>query len=549
MDGHRFDSLARAVATGVSRRTLVGGLAAGVATALLGGRGRFAAAQQQQNVPIGGQCSAFGANAECSQAGTPAGGVPAICSDNAAAPDGQYNCCRNAGGVCGADAHCCGNAACINGICGGNGISTGSIGLGGQCTSTSQCNQAGGAVVCADNGISSTGILTCCRTQGGVCTSGANCCFGQTCINGICGGSSAPASNNLAPGSACSSTGQCSQSGGAVVCADNGIATDGALNCCRNAGGACTNAAGCCAGLSCTNGLCASGTPTSGGTLARGASCTSASQCNQTGGTVLCADNGYADDGALNCCRDRGGACTDTARSADCCFGLYCRNGACTDLSATGQLPPGSACDRADQCDQTGGGVICAYNGISTGGATNCCRNAGGACALDAGCCGDTRCINGVCGGGTSASPSSGGDLQPGAACTATGQCSQAGGTTICADNGIATDGALNCCRNAGGVCWNGAGCCAGLLCVNGICGGDAGSGGGAGGELPPGSTCTADAQCSQAGGEVLCRDNGIASDGERNCCRYNGGACSAANNSAGCCAGLVCVSGTCQSA
>jgi sarcosine oxidase, subunit beta len=48
--------------------------------------------------------------------------------------------------------------------------------------------------------------------------------------------------------------------------------------------------------------------------------------------------------------------------------------------------------------------------------------------------------------------------------------------------------------------------------------------------------------EAAQAGGEVACRDNGVATDGALNCCRYDGGACTAANNSAGCCAGLVCV-------
>jgi hypothetical protein len=87
------------------------------------------------------------------------------------------------------------------------------------------------------------------------------------------------------------------------------------------------------------------------------------------------------------------------------------------------------------------------------------------------------------------------------------------------------------------------------LICSSGVCTAtsDGGGGGGGGGELPPGSTCTDDGQCSQAGGDVACRDNGLSTDGERNCCRYNGGACSAANNSAGCCAGLVCAGGTCQ--
>lgn len=541
MDGQRFDRLARAVANGASRRTVLGGLIAGVASLAIGGP-RFRVGRAQQPIALGGSCSAFGANAECSQAGTPAGGVPVICSDNGHAADGQFNCCRNAGGVCSSDMHCCGAAVCSGGICGGTSAPTGGTPLGGQCTSTSECSQAGGSVVCGDNAISTDGAMNCCRNEGGACVSGSNCCGGLACINGICGGSLSGGSN-LAPGSACNSTAECSQAGGSVVCADNGVAVDGARNCCRNAGGACVNGAGCCAGLDCVGGVCTQSSGTTGGNLSLGNQCSSVSQCSQAGGTVLCADNGYADDGPLNCCRDRGGACFDTVRSADCCFGLYCRNGVCTDLSATGDLPPGSACEAASQCSQDGGPVDCAWNGASTGGATNCCRWGGGACFSDSGCCGDARCVNGVCSGGTP----SGGDLWPGAECTSSSQCNQSGGTTFCADNGIATDGALNCCRTEGGACDSGAGCCAGLICSNGTCVSSSDGGGGGGGELPPGSTCTDDSQCSQAGGEVLCRDNGLSTDGERNCCRYQGGACSAVNNSAGCCAGLVCVGGTCQ--
>ena len=555
MDGQRFDSIARAVASGASRRLVIKGFAAGVAASLAGARWSRLTGAQQLNVPIGGQCSAFGANAECSQAGTPPGGIAVICSDNGEAGDGQFNCCRNAGGACTADAHCCGGAACSGGVCGG-GTATGSSPLGAQCTSTSQCSQAGGSVVCGDNGVSTDGSRNCCRNQGGACIAGSNCCSGLACINGTCGGSTS-GSSNLSPGSACNSTTECSQSGGSTVCADNGITTDGARNCCRSAGGACTNNAGCCAGSTCINGVCSQGAPpptTTGGNLTLAATCTSVTQCSQAGGTVLCADNGYVDDGPLNCCRDRGGACFDTVRSADCCFGLYCRNGACTDLAATGQLPPGSACDSASQCSQTGGAVDCAYNGDPTRGATNCCRWAGGACTLNEGCCGGATCVNGFCSGSTTTGSTAGGGLAAGASCTTSAQCSQVGGTTICADNGIATDGALNCCRNAGGACASGAVCCGGLACTNGVCGGTSGTTGSTsgftgGGELPPGSTCTSDGQCSQAGGEVLCRDNGLGPDGERNCCRYNGGACSAANNSAGCCAGLVCAGGTCQPA
>jgi hypothetical protein len=39
-------------------------------------------------------------------------------------------------------------------------------------------------------------------------------------------------------------------------------------------------------------------------------------------------------------------------------------------------------------------------------------------------------------------------------------------GPVICADNGIADDGQLNCCMNEGGYCGDDAHCCVGLACV-----------------------------------------------------------------------------------
>jgi len=475
MDHRRFDDLTRLLASGASRRAVAKGTVAGVLAGVLGwawpGRGLA-----QQSVPLGGQCSAFGANAECSQAGTPAGGVAVICSDNGIARDGAFNCCRNAGGVCTADFHCCGAALCVNGVCGGGGVS--GLPLGSSCTSTSQCSQSGGSVVCADNGLLRDGSLNCCRNQGGACTDPAQCCAALDCVGGVCGGGSS-AGGTLAIGAQCTAASQCSQAGGAVVCADNGVATDGALNCCRNAGGACANSAGCCGGLNCVDGTCQGAT--SGGGLALGAACTSASQCSQAGGAVLCADNGYTDDGALNCCRNAGGACSDATFSADCCFGLYCRNGVCTDLAATGNLPLGSPCSASNQCDQSGGATVCADNGIAADGALNCCRNAGGACFTQAACCGGLTCTGGVCtGAGSTPGGTTPGGTTPGTGtvalggqCTAASQCSQAGGAVVCADNGVATDGALNCCRNAGGACTaanNSSSCCGGLLCVNGTC-------------------------------------------------------------------------------
>ena len=264
--------------------------------------------------------------------------------------------------------------------------------------------------------------------------------------------------------------------------------------------------------------------------LPPGAACTSTAQCSQAGGSVVCADNGYADDGGLNCCANAGGACFDATFSRDCCGGLYCRGGVCSDLSTSGDLPPGSYCTSTAQCSQTGGAVVCAANGLSSDGALNCCRTEGGACSIDAGCCGGLSCVDGVCEGDAVA----GGSLALGASCAATAECApSSGGTVVCASNNIDSDGALNCCLQEGGACGgNSSLCCGNLFCVEGGCAPPPF------GDLQPGAVCSATVECSQDGGPTVCADNGLSGDGALNCCRLEASPC---GSDAECCANLVC--------
>ena len=465
MDHRRFDSLARAVASGASRRDVVRAVAAGAAASLVGvGRQRRVAAQTT-DVPIGGQCSALGADSECSQIGTPDGGIPVVCSDNGIREDGDFNCCRPVGGACSADFHCCGTGLCLGNVCAGSNTTGGGLGLGEACTSTTQCSQSGGATACASNGIDEDGARNCCRTSGGGCASDSHCCTGRYCVNGVCGGSGG--AGDIAPGAECATSDQCSQAGGATICADNGYSTDGALNCCRQDGGACTdavNSADCCYGYYCVNGICSANGDTGSG-LALGTACASSDQCNQAGGAVVCADNGITADGDLNCCREGGGAC---GVDSHCCYGLFCVSGVCSASTSSGLLELGAACTSDGQCSQEGGAVSCADNGIVSDGDLNCCRYDGGACWSAGGCCTGYDCVNGACtpiGGGAS-----GGLLAITAACTSTDQCSQDGGPVACDDNGIVTDGERNCCRYYGGACWSDLGCCAGYFCRDGVC-------------------------------------------------------------------------------
>lgn len=61
---------------------------------------------------------------------------------------------------------------------------------------------------------------------------------------------------------------------------------------------------------------------------------------------------------------------------------------------------------------------------------------------------------------------------------------------------------------------------------------------------LPLGTACTADSECSQFqgcydAGPITCTDNGIAEDGPLNCCLGEGGLC---GNNAHCCGSLLCL-------
>lgn len=231
----------------------------------------------------------------------------------------------------------------------------------------------------------------------------------------------------LGPGEACTATEQCSQFGGAQVCADNGIAGDGPLNCCRIQAGACARPADCCGFLNCVDGFCvgdddasASGGHPLGGTCAATAECAAVS-----GGRVICGDNGISEDGPLNCCLEEGSAC---AADRDCCGAFRCTDGSCGSTGG-GDLAPGEFCITSAQCSQTLGPAVCGTN-ATAGGSPVCCLEEASACTADLECCGGA----------------------------------------VCAENGIAGDGGSNCCGFAGATCAVDAGCCSDLFCLSGTC-------------------------------------------------------------------------------
>ena len=236
----------------------------------------------------------------------------------------------------------------------------------------------------------------------------------------------------VAPGGVCLSTDECLQEAGqlTVVCGDNGIASDGALNCCRNYGGACATGNACCGVLECVGGVCTGGgtAPAPGGTVAGlpvGSPCTATSQClASTSGSVICGSNNIEADGALNCCLLSGGQCGGFDEF--CCGDLLCLGGVCT-VPEFGDLEAGAICAANLDCSQAAGPTICAETGAGT---SACCRLEVSNCVADADCCGDL----------------------------------------VCGDNLIAADGTLTCCAGAGGVCGSDAACCGNNFCIDGTC-------------------------------------------------------------------------------
>jgi hypothetical protein len=93
-----------------------------------------------------------------------------------------------------------------------------------------------------------------------------------------------------------------------------------------------------------------------------GAPCVSSSECVRNHiclgfGDVVCADNGYDDDGPLNCC---GGAGTLCDAHTHCCGGLMCLGansspecgtGTCQDPGSVGAVGIGGSCSASHQCD------------------------------------------------------------------------------------------------------------------------------------------------------------------------------------------------------
>jgi hypothetical protein len=154
--------------------------------------------------------------------------------------------------------------------------------------------------------------------------------------------------------------------------------------------------------------------------------------------------------------------------------------------------------------------------------------------------------------------------LGPGEPCYDDIQCRGADAPLVCADNGFAYDGPLNCCTYEGSRCGFDEACCGNLECITGVCSSLDSSAtyqGTPNGELnrtgygfAPGQACIADSQCDNSFPELgiaYCAETGYVYGpygGTQHCCRYEGGSCGGplSDDHSLCCGGLLCVGGRC---
>ena len=128
-----------------------------------------------------------------------------------------------------------------------------------------------------------------------------------------------------------------------------------------------------------------------------GDSCAATDDCAQTGACgvsapVICADNGYIEDGPRNCCVGQDQLCGDHSH---CCSGLLCLGshsidgcgaGRCLLREVVGVISRGTACTDSAQCGQDEAYAVCSEEEL-------CCSFAGSRCIVTAQCCGGLTCV------------------------------------------------------------------------------------------------------------------------------------------------------------
>src|SRR5688500_2244726 len=121
--------------------------------------------------------------------------------------------------------------------------------------------------------------------------------------------------------------------------------------------------------------------------LGPGDPCYDNTQCRGADAPLVCADNGFDYDGALNYCTGAGSRCgfDEACRGSASCLGGIC--------SYAGPADPCQFSSQGVAADSAGSSDYVAATDGDRG-----CALEGRRCGWDGGCCGTLTCISGVCG-------------------------------------------------------------------------------------------------------------------------------------------------------
>ena len=257
----------------------------------------------------------------------------------------------------------------------------------------------------------------------------------------------------LGPGDPCRDSSQCVGADAPLICADNGFALDGPLNCCTHVGSRCGFDQGCCGDAACIDGFCGSIQDYPG----PGERCRDSSICVAADAPLTC--DFVAVTGDYRCCTYEGSRC---GFDAACCGAATCFNGFCANIAVDAGVDivgPGDSCQYGYQCVAADTALTCDYVGQTDD--FRCCAYEGSRCGFDAACCGAAACVNGYC---ANIAVDVGLDAAgPGDPCQDSSQCVAADTAVTCDYVGVTDD--YRCCAYEGGRCgWDG-GCCGWLRC------------------------------------------------------------------------------------